>query len=156
MELIRQGRTHHELPRFAIHFKLPLYLWFMLCVFLGVLVMVATVTALARSMQPPSDPFLDYADILPGQPRSTVVMGTGFTQGVIRHNTLMVPENTLRLGDLVALWGTPEVQEYGNVATFVWRDGAIVASTLAYSGRFSLFLPVWSVSFTEMRLPRES
>ncbi len=182
MQLVQQSRLRFQLPPIAIHFKLPLYGWFMLAVFLGILVMVAAVTALARHMQPPSNPFSAYADIFQRQPRSALVargfscshrapdnyditcilkppegvfsqVSAGFSQDFIRYTTVMVRENMLRVGDLVALWGRPEVHEYGHVAMFVWPSSGVMASTYAYTGQFSLFLPLWSVAFWDTSLP---
>jgi len=72
MEYIAPGWLKR--PGVALPFPLPLYLRFMLGLSLGVLVVVSGVTTLTRFAQPPSNPFSAYADLLPGQPRSALVL----------------------------------------------------------------------------------
>jgi hypothetical protein len=76
------------------------------------------------------------------------------SQGVIRHLTFIMRENALTIGDLAALWGNPEVQEYGRSVDLFWRSHGVYAIASNISGRFSPFLPVWSVSFTDTGLLR--
>jgi hypothetical protein len=66
----------------------------------------------------------------------------------IREIAFTVRTKALRVGDLMALYGKPEVEEYTYSFYLYWRSRGISAIVLRYGGRYSLFLPVWSVSFT--------
>jgi len=74
------------------------------------------------------------------------------SQDLIRHITFTLRENTLTLGDLAALWGMPEVHEYGHAAFFMWSNSGVIATTIAYTGEFSLFLPVRTVYIPDASL----
>lgn len=66
MELARQNRRRLQVPRFAIDLQLPLYACLMLGLLLGGMVIVAGVVALTRLMQPPTNPFAVYDDLIAG------------------------------------------------------------------------------------------
>jgi hypothetical protein len=67
---------------------------------------------------------------------------------MIRHIDFRMRENTLRVGDLIGLWGSPEVDEYSRSAYLHWRSRGIFALATHDTGSFSLFLPVWTVNFS--------
>jgi len=66
MELVRQNQRRLQVPRFAIHLQLPLYLRLMLRLLLGVMVIAVSAKALTRLMQPPRNPFAAYDDLIAG------------------------------------------------------------------------------------------
>jgi hypothetical protein len=126
--------------------------------------------------QPSPEPFVSLADLFPGQPRSAVeargfscmVIGFGtyaetclllpntgiFSEigvttsplGYVNSSYFRLREDTLRLGDLAALWGRPEVYDQYEYLLFSWFGGSVNA-TSAYTGRFSFLLPVDRVFF---------
>ena len=69
-------------------------------------------------------------------------------QGTIFKLTFIVRDNALRLGDLERIMDTSAVHIYDREVYFTSPHNLVVTKTAAYSGRFSLFLPVWSVAFT--------
>ncbi len=84
MEITRHSR---QAPSIAIHLRPPAYIRFMRNVCLACLVMVTGVMLLARFAQPPSNPFYDYASILPGQPRSALIQrGFSCAEGEVANN----------------------------------------------------------------------
>jgi len=74
MELIQQKRRRLQVPPIAIHLHLSFYLRFVFGLSLGVGAVATGMAALPRLMQSPTNPFSDYADILPGQPRSALIL----------------------------------------------------------------------------------
>lgn len=74
-------------------------------------------------------------------------IGVLISQDVGRQITFGLRENTLRLGDLVALWGRPNVHQYGPSVSFSWRRIGVTTLTLTYTRPFSLFIPVRSIYF---------
>lgn len=165
MELIQQNLRRFQLPRLSLHLQLPLHIWLMLDVFLGILFMVAAVTALTRSMQPPLNPFSSYGDVLPGHPKQAA-LARGFTcfanvfddsesctridepasrlfSGVhlstlgdhIYSLSFDVYADTLTIGDLVLLWGRPAIQRSGRVAQVHWSSPSVTALAVVQSAR---------------------
>lgn len=64
-------------------------------------------------------------------------------------------DNTLTLGDLVLLWGTPEIRLYCEVVVASWPARHVMAIIAPLrTGRVSYFLPVISVSFTRSGAPQ--
>jgi hypothetical protein len=127
-----------------------------------------------------SNPFSTYADILPGQHRSAVVargfscamdyllshdqyctldletgissqVGVVISRGAVRQTDFYLRENTLRIGDLALLWGTPDLRYGQSVATFIWSGSGVSAWGVFSSGRNPLLLPVQGVSFRDTR-----
>ena len=56
-------------------------------------------------------------------------------------------EERLTLGQLVLLWGRPEIDIFGPTANFRWRSIHVVAIPQAYDGHFSYSLPIIYVAF---------
>ena len=56
--------------------------------------------------------------------------------------------NTLRVGDLESILGTPPIHVFEREVYFVSPKHLVAVKTAAYTGQFSLFLPVSSISFT--------
>jgi hypothetical protein len=65
----------------------------------------------------------------------------------IRQVDFRMHENTIRVGDLIALWGHPEADAYSRSIFLYWRSQGIFALVPWESGQFSLFLPVRRVYF---------
>jgi hypothetical protein len=177
MELVRRSGSHAQRGRIAIHFQLPLYLRFMLSLSLGISAMVACILTLTRFMQPSPNPFASFADVFPGQPRSAIeargfscaltpyptyaeaciywpktgdfsLVRIAFSSpDAVSSISFGARDNTLRLGDLVALWGRPEVHKYGRSTYFFWFDGRVTGMASADVERVSLFSPVASIRF---------
>jgi hypothetical protein len=64
-------------------------------------------------------------------------------------------ENTLALGDLAALWGTPEIRQYCETLVYSWPAHHVTALLAEpRTGRINYFSPVLSVSFTYSGLPQ--
>jgi hypothetical protein len=151
----------------------------MLGVYLGILVIVAVVTALTRHMPASSNLFSAYAHFFPGQLKSAVVargfscpvsffspgvteescilnLATGsFSQiqvtishGVIFQTFFTLRGDWLKLGDLISLWGIPQIHEYEHSVSFLWPGHGVVASAAIQTGQFSPFLPVRIIAFT--------
>ncbi len=64
MELARQNRRRLEVPRIAVHLQLPPYLWLILSLLLGIMVIVSGTLALTRLMPPLPNPFAAYDDLI--------------------------------------------------------------------------------------------
>jgi hypothetical protein len=56
-------------------------------------------------------------------------------------------EGALTVGDLVLLWGDPEIAIYSRTANFRWTNVHVVAIPETYDGDFSYWLPVIYVAF---------
>jgi hypothetical protein len=80
-------------------------------------------------------------------------VGVIVSKGTVIRTDFTLREGILRLGDLALLWGIPDRQVYDNryVMDFFWHDSGVGASALADRRQFSLFLQVWSVSFTHTK-----
>jgi hypothetical protein len=64
-------------------------------------------------------------------------------------------ENTLSLGDLVLLWGEPEIRQSCTVVAITWPAHRIHGFAAPPSnGQISYFLPIQSVSFTRSGSPQ--
>ncbi len=179
MELIQNSHKRLEVPTVAIYRSLSVYVRYMLSVCLGMLIMVANVTALTRYMPASSNFFSAYTQVFPGQARSAV-LAHGFScaigtypvlpdesctlnpaggiflqiqavvsHGKIRQITFIPRKDMLRLGDLVALWGRPEIHDYGASTVLQWPTAGVVASQIPRIGRLSLFSPLWNVTITD-------
>ncbi len=179
MELVRQNRRRLQVPRFAVHLQLPLYLRLMLGLLLGVMVIVAGAISLTRLMQPPPDRFGAYADILPGQPKQAA-SERGFTcftnifddsarcarrdepasplfsrvhlstvGDLIYTLSFTTYVNTVTIGDLVLLWGRPDIQRSGRVAQVSWSSPNVTALAVLSSGQpLNYFTSVAYIAFT--------
>lgn len=68
-------------------------------------------------------------------------------QDAIHHTMFRMRENVLLVGDLIALWGQPEVYMYSRSVYLRWRWRGIFAFASHDTGQLSFFLPVQSVTF---------
>lgn len=165
------GRDRHSAPRsFQLFFIIVA-----IAICLIVMANGATAMGKYLS-KPPSNPFALFADIFPGQPQIAVetrrfqctnglysyltntycnlALPTGFFSqvsvvigdGLINEISFRLREETLRVGDLMVLWGIPTVREYPHSVYFYWTDLNIFALVVDYTGQFSLYLPVQQVS----------
>jgi hypothetical protein len=69
------------------------------------------------------------------------------SHGIISQTIFVLRDNPLRVGDLAELFRTSNMHVYLNAVYFVLPNNFVIAKTATHTGRFSLFLPVWSVSF---------
>ncbi len=79
-------------------------------------------------------------------------VGVVVAEGVTRQTIFTMRENTLRVGDLMVLWGKPEIRTYSRSVYLLWRSRRICAWVRDYSGQMSPFLHVWKVYFTDFLL----
>ena len=109
----------------------------------------------ARGFSCPSD--LDYNDATVGTFCRTTPTDGVFSQiyviisnGIIRNVNFIMRDKTLMVGDLEIVLGVPLIHKYPQTPFFIWISKNItVKATIVYAGRFSLFLPIWGVSFRE-------
>lgn len=180
MKQFRQGNSD---PQALVTFSsLSLYRRVSLILLISLAVNITLMIA-PQHIQPSGNLFSPFADVFPGQTKEaveargfvcrlnrsafpadencTMSPDTGiFTQiGLVisadrvRHVTFLARENALELGDLVVIYGTPTLRAFGTETYFMWLGGGIMASTHAYMDGFSLFLPIWSISFTDTGRP---
>ena len=79
-------------------------------------------------------------------------VGVVVSEGNIRQTFFTMRKNTLRVGDLMVLWGKPEIRTYSRSVYLLWRSRRIFAWVSDYTGWMSPFLPVWRVYFTDFLL----
>jgi hypothetical protein len=161
--------------RHASSLKLPLYLWVVMVVSFNALIIGARLLGHGGTSPPNpfasfGDVFLgqprsaieaqgflckthvpgggnileEFCDSSPDSGTFSLI-SVGMTQGNIRFITFVARTQAFRVGDLVALRGRPEVNEYGHTAHLYWRNRNVKAVTFPYHGSFSLFLPVLRV-----------
>ena len=140
----------HRLKQLQItlNITLPLYLRFMLGVSIGVAILVLAMTALTRFAQSPSNPFSAYTDILPGQPRSALVM-RGFSCSYEHEITIEPFQSPIsqfcRLRPETGVFDLIGVILDDNVikqVTFSLRDHSLTVGDLAqWWGKPELFSP---------------
>lgn len=165
-------RIHYTAP-----WTLRLGLWVTFLLVIGFAVVCVGLVALMRLTSQPL--FTAYADVFPGQPKiaaeahgftcraniypngteenCTLRLETGIfsdvgiisAEGIIRYTNFIVRDGALRLGDLEAFLGRPGVQQYGSMTHFIWPRARATGMTNAFTGQFSHFLPLWSVSLTD-------
>jgi hypothetical protein len=70
----------------------------------------------------------------------------------IQTLTFLLRDKTLQVGDLEKLLEMPTLHTLHNTAYFFLPEDFVIAKTVDFTGQFSLFLPVWSISFTDMNL----
>jgi hypothetical protein len=73
----------------------------------------------------------------------TIAVNTGRISRVV----FWLREKTLTVGDLVILWGEPEIAIYSRTANFRWNNVHVVAIPETYDGDFSYWLPIAYVAF---------
>jgi hypothetical protein len=169
----------HQPARHRLSLQVPRYLLVMFFLLLGFAAVSAGTGALGRSAELPSDPFVSFADLFPGQPRSAVVarrlsclttanngmyydapieicslwpedgifsqVAVKVKEDVIQNTLFLLRENTLRIGDLMLMWGQQAVHSYNQGTYFSWDDNYHTASVINHTGRLSFFLPVRKV-----------
>jgi hypothetical protein len=131
--------------------------------------------SLRQSSTQISDPFAAFADVFPGQPKSAATargfscpagtygspnehcmlylkgsvfshVGVDVVDGTIRYSSFTVRKSTLRVGDLVLLWGMPDIEARGDVVVLRWHRIDTIAIGTSSIGKFSLLLGVNRVS----------
>lgn len=160
----------------------PVYLYPPLRVsFILALILTVWMGVVRRDL--PASPFSTYSQILPGQPYSSAsardfscdtyrktgrreyctysptngsfsLISVIFTDEVVSRINFAVRENTLNAGDLILVWGRPNIQLYRQSIILEWPDIGISAMAWAKNGRFQYFTPVEHVSFTTLPSPR--
>jgi hypothetical protein len=138
-------------------------------------VSVTALLTYGRSEQP-VDPFAPYADIMPGQSRDAVSQH-GFNcqlvillfnescllnpemgifseiqvrigvDGRVRSVIFTPREKTLTYGDLVLLWGRPQIAIYSRIANLRWPNVDVVTIPPPHSRPFSYWHPIIYVAF---------
>jgi hypothetical protein len=73
-------------------------------------------------------------------------------QGIIRQTTFILRDNALLVGELEKLLDMPTLHRLYRTAYFFLPENFVIAKTAGYLDHFSLFLPVWSVTFTDINL----
>jgi hypothetical protein len=71
-------------------------------------------------------------------------------QDSIHQITFILRDNTLQVGDLMRFLQVPIIHRLYHTAYFFLPTSFVRAETLAFGEPFSLFLPVWNVSFTKL------
>jgi hypothetical protein len=66
----------------------------------------------------------------------------------IQTLTFILRDNTLQVGDLMRFLDVPIIHRLYHTVYFLLPTSVVRAETIDYGERFSLFLPVWNVSFT--------
>jgi hypothetical protein len=67
--------------------------------------------------------------------------------GLVRKVDFRLHVRTLTLGDLVLLWGKPEIAIYAQTVNFRWANAHVTAIPQAYPGHLSYWLPITYVTF---------
>jgi hypothetical protein len=130
--------------------------------------------AIEQSSAPIVNPFAEYSDVFPGQPKSAATahgfscpagtygspqeycflhpatgifsqVGVKVSGGIIRQIDFILRDYNLRLGNLILLWGMPQHTAW-NIA---WPAIGVMAATHSSSERVSPMLVVRQVFFTE-------
>lgn len=142
----------------------------------GITVSMMVVASVASS-QSMHDPFAQYADMMPGNPREAVIEqgfqcrfngppffnefctlnpATGVfseitvnlsNKGLVKNLIFVPRENELANGLLVLLWGQPKVKRFSQNSNFLWPDQHTIAVTQVYYTHPSYFLPINLVIF---------
>lgn len=178
MVLHTERATRQRLPLTGLipSVRLPVYVNLMLLVSAVIAVVVVGWTIPVRQPEQPSNAFIDYAVILPGQPLSAV-LGMGFScnstnssgsseyctrspadgpfrliavtlsEGMVSRVTFTIREAALVTGDLALLWGRPNIRFYDKSLNMEWPSVGVSAEGWAENRRFSYALPVLRLSF---------
>ena len=113
----------------------------------ALMLMVAVVMMSAR--REVSNPFSAY---LSGQ-ESEVFSGITVNQNT-HETSFWLRSNAMTLGDLILLWGKPNIRRYCDRIVVAWPARRITGfATLTATRRLSFFVPVQAVSFTRDGLP---
>ena len=159
-------------------FKLSSYLIGVFVLVTGFTVINMGARALAQQNLPPSNPFASYADVFPGQP-TTNLAERGFSCALDYHNqyeycqlypatgafsqlsvavskdqisiiSFTMRDSVLKAGDLIVLWGTPDVRGRSHTLHFFSNNRSITAFPVEPISQYSLFLPVQRVIITNL------
>lgn len=162
--------------------KLPIYArpMFLLLVLINLLVVGWTI--LLRQDVQLTNPFSEYADILPGQPKSAVLalqfscktmndtyepmyctrapvagdfslVTATLSNDVVRRVDFIVRKGALVVGELSLAWGRPQVSVYGQSVNLEWWDLGVAAGGHAQNRRFGYFVPLFRLSITASKIP---
>jgi hypothetical protein len=77
---------------------------------------------------------------------------TVISRDTIQTLTFILRDNTLQVGDLEKLLEMPMLHTLHNTAYFFLPEDFVIVKTADFTEQFSLFLSVWSISFTDMNL----
>lgn len=176
------GNLTQERPRRHVRIptaRLPIYVRLMLLTSALMTVGVIGWTIVLRQDVEFSNPFAEYAEILPGQPRSAVIAlqfscndtyvpvycthapATGdfslvtatLSGDVVKRVDFMVRNGALVVGELPLAWGRPHVQVYGQSVNLEWPDIGMRAGGHAQNRRFSYFVPLFRLSISASQIP---
>jgi hypothetical protein len=75
------------------------------------------------------------------------MIGIAFVDGNLHNHFVLVRNGALTVGDLVNLWGRPNIHKHDFGGQLDWLDNGVIAVTVSYQGCYSLFLPVRSIVF---------
>ena len=175
-QVIPRPQSPPQARSLALH--LPRYLLAMLLLLLACTGVTLSVWGLGHSPQLPPNPFISFADVFPGQPRSAVVsrgfscltsaysgysespneicslwpkdglfsqVSVGINQDIVQNILFTLHENTLRIGDLMLLWGQQDFHMYNGAGYFFWGNTHNTTSAVNHTRRFSHFLSVRKV-----------
>ena len=73
------------------------------------------------------------------------------SEGIVYQLTFTMRDTTLRVGDLEVILKMPTRYTQDGTAYFFLPGSIVIASTAGNTRQFSLFLSVWSVSFTKFK-----
>ena len=76
-------------------------------------------------------------------------------KGKIHQISFIMHKNTLTVGDLELIFETGAVHKFPRTAYFALprQRSFAIAKTIDSDGRFSVYLPIWNIAFTENALP---
>ena len=167
---------------------IPFHVWIVLMMVIGFAVINIGVRGLARYPSLPVNPFAEYADIFPGQPKSAVeargficeasVYNFGNTafeeycgwkpesdvfsslhvvlyQQIIQQVSFTLRDKGLRVGDIAIGLETSNMKVYPGFVYFMLPSSIVTVRTTAKAGRFSPYIPVWRVTFSDPNYPIE-
>ncbi|MEO8606289.1 MAG: hypothetical protein ABI690_00280 [Chloroflexota bacterium] len=179
MEHTYRKSTYSESKRYVPKLRLSPFLLIVVIMLVGFGVMNMSVTALAQYSPAPVNPFPAYADIFPGQPASAVEARTfscqnytpaetsctftptggaflsiqvGISEGIIRDLIFILRDNTLQIGDLEMFLKMPTLHRIRRGVSFFLPESVVIAKISGYPQRFSQFLYVSKVTFTNYPL----
>jgi hypothetical protein len=74
------------------------------------------------------------------------------SDGIIRESIFLIRNNTLQVGDVERFLEMPVLHTLHRTAYFFLPGSFVIVQTVGYARQFSLFLPAWSISFTDRNL----
>ena len=74
-------------------------------------------------------------------------VSVGIYKDVVQSIYFTSHDNTIRVGDLMLLWGQGNVREIGRTTYLDWRDNGVTAAVINDTEWFSLYLSVETVYF---------